>query len=85
MTHLDCIAETQYWLIVPALIGTVFLFYLIIKHNNLGVKDTFLALVGLKKTSRTVLINLVHAAALIVPLGLVMWQMGLCDPPLFGK
>ena len=84
MTRIECAIHTQQWLIVPALLGVILLTYLVAKHNNLGLKDSLLAAVGLRKINRTKLINIVHVATLLAPLALVMWQMKLCDPTLFG-
>ena len=84
MTRIECVAHTQLWLFIPFLIGSIILGYLIAKYNELGLKDTLLAIAGLRRVKRTAVINLTHAAVLLVPLVLVMWRMGVCDPTLFG-
>ncbi len=83
MSRLDCISLAQPWLMLPFVIGTIILTYLIAKQNKLGFKDALLAAAGLKRISRTPFIIIFHALILIVPLLLFLWQLGECDPTLF--
>ncbi|MBB5514922.1 hypothetical protein FHS89_000928 [Rubricella aquisinus] len=58
--------------------GTFLLIYLVAKHNQFGLKEAVLALVGVKKFQRTLLINTVLAATLLGSLGLAVWIIQTC-------
>lgn len=83
MTRFECVSHAEPWLMLPFLLGSILLNYLIAKNNKLDLKGTFLAMVGLKKIKRTYSIVIVHVAVLSVPIALFMWQLGLCDTTLF--
>lgn len=84
MTRVECISISLPWFFWPFLLGSILLAALIARHNNLGLKDTLIAMAGLRKIKRTVWINVAHAGVLLIPFALVFWQLGLCDPTLFG-
>ena len=48
------------------------------KHNGFGVKNSLLAAIGGKSFERTPLINVLNAAALLIPLGLMAWIVTTC-------
>ena len=52
--------------------------YFIAKHNKLGLKDTFLVAVGLRRVSSTWLIKFLGAVAVLGPLGLIVWSPLIC-------
>ncbi len=59
-------------------LGVFLLTYLVAKHNQFGPKDAVLALVGVKKFQRTLLINVVQAATLFGSLGVAAWILQSC-------
>lgn len=52
--------------------------YLVSRHNRLGIWDTILAAIGLKRFARTTTINVVQVLTLLVPLGLAARAIQSC-------
>lgn len=57
-----------------ALIST----YVVAKHNGFGIKDAFLAAIGVKKFEKNWPISLLIAATILVPLGASYWVITTC-------
>ena len=78
MTGMECLEASQFWPVSMFFIGTAILGYLIEKECKLGVVGLLRALVGLQNFTRTPLINVVHVASLVVPLGTWIWLARAC-------
>lgn len=59
-------------------IGVVCSCALIARHNNLGLKDTLRALVGLQDFKANGVINGTIIATFLVPIGLGIWAVRTC-------
>ena len=51
---------------------------MVARHNRFGLKNTLLALVGLKKFKRTVLINIFLVVTMVLPVGFGLWLVQSC-------
>ncbi|WP_092840397.1 hypothetical protein [Roseovarius lutimaris] len=74
---LECL-EAAPW---PFVLFVFFAFisaYVVAKHNAFALKDTLLALGGMKKFEKNWLINLLIAATLTLPLGASYWVIAAC-------
>jgi hypothetical protein len=74
---MECL-ENATWLPVLFLILAGCLTIAVAKHNGFGVKNSLLAAIGGKNFERTPLINVLNAAALLIPLGLMAWIVTTC-------
>lgn len=60
------------------LLGAGALTIVVARHNAFTLKQSVMAALGLLRYRRTLLINLLHAATLIIPLGLWAWSAVNC-------
>ncbi len=58
--------------------GALLTCYLVAKHNDFGLRQTFLAAVGARNYQRSPLINLALAATLLGSVGLAAWIIQTC-------
>lgn len=58
--------------------GVLLFTYLVAKHNQFGLKDAVLALVGAKQFHRTMLINVVQALTFLGSAGFALWIIQTC-------
>lgn len=52
--------------------------YVVAKNNQFGIKGAILAAIGVKKSDRSFLINILSATTILVPLGCVYWVITTC-------
>lgn len=74
---MDCLTATSpgfllFWALAIALLIAV------ARHNGFGLKEALKAAIGLRPFQRNWVINLLNAACLVLPLGLMIWQVQGC-------
>ena len=74
---MDCLTPTSWPVLVFFALG-VAMMVSVARHNGFGFRDTLKAAVGLRPFRRNGLINLLNAAVLIVPVGLLVWVAQSC-------
>lgn len=74
---MDCLTPNSWPVLVFFALGAA-LMIAVARHNGFGPKETLKAAVGLRPFRRTALINLLNAAVLIVPVGLLVWVARTC-------
>lgn len=74
---MECLTPTSWPVLVFFALGAG-LMIAVARHNGFGVKDTLKAAIGLRPFRRNALINLLNAAVLIVPVGLLVWVAQSC-------
>lgn len=71
-------SEDLIWLNLVFWPAAALVVFLIARHNNFGIKDSFLAAIGAKKYKTTALIKLLLIVSLLGTLGLSVWIIQSC-------
>ena len=82
MDTMACVEATSTSPVVLFLIGTGVMAILVKSNENLTAMQTVAAMIGIRRIQRNRLINAVHAALLIIPLGLWVLLIQGCRIPL---
>ncbi len=80
-TSLDfftCVQSESALPVILFFLGAGALTIVVARYNTFTLKQSIMAALGLLRFRRTLLINLLHAATLIIPLGLWVWLSDNC-------